>query len=112
MRRSSGMTDGDGGCGESAIDVEHYQSGRASATSGGRPGRPGAGLECRQMDRWDDLQSRIVNCTRCPRLREHCTRMASEKRASFRNEDYWGKPLPNLGPPGARLLLVGLAPAA
>jgi uracil-DNA glycosylase family 4 len=38
--------------------------------------------------------------------------MATEKRASFRNDDYWGKPIPNLGLPSARLLLVGLAPAA
>ncbi len=64
------------------------------------------------MSDWDALQHRIVTCTRCPRLREHCTRMATEKRASFRNETYWGKPLANLGEPSARLLLVGLAPAA
>jgi uracil-DNA glycosylase family 4 len=64
------------------------------------------------MDPWQDLQRRIVSCTLCPRLRDHCTRMATEKRASFRSEEYWGKPLPNLGEPTARLLLVGLAPAA
>src|SRR3712207_3719365 len=62
--------------------------------------------------RWDDLQHRIVTCTRCPRLRGHCERMAAEKRAAFRDQTYWGKPLPNLGGPAARLLLVGLAPAA
>jgi uracil-DNA glycosylase family 4 len=61
---------------------------------------------------WDELQRRIVTCTRCPRLRGHCTRMATEKRAAFRGETYWGRPLPNLGEPTARLLLVGLAPAA
>ncbi len=61
---------------------------------------------------WAELQDRIVSCTRCPRLREHCVRMATEKRASFRSENYWGKPIPNLGDPDARLLLVGLAPAA
>jgi uracil-DNA glycosylase family 4 len=64
------------------------------------------------VDGWNNLQGRIVTCTRCPRLRDHCTRMATEKRAAFRDEDYWGKPLPNLGEPSARLLLVGLAPAA
>ena len=63
-------------------------------------------------DAWDDLQRRIVACTRCPRLREHCTRTATEKRAAFRHETYWGRPLANLGGPDARLLLVGLAPAA
>src|SRR3712207_7876565 len=62
--------------------------------------------------RWDDLQHRIVTCTRCPRLRGHCERMAAEKRAAFRDQTYWGKPLANLGGPAARLLVVGLAPAA
>ena len=61
---------------------------------------------------WDELQRRIVSCTLCPRLREHCCNVATEKRAAFRDQDYWGKPLPNLGDPSARLLLVGLAPAA
>ena len=64
------------------------------------------------MDAWNALQSRIVSCTRCPRLREHCAHVAAVKRASFRDWDYWGRPLPNLGEPSARLLLVGLAPAA
>jgi uracil-DNA glycosylase family 4 len=45
-------------------------------------------------------------------LRDHCAAVASEKRAAFRDWDYWGRPLPNLGGPSARLLLVGLAPAA
>jgi uracil-DNA glycosylase family 4 len=62
--------------------------------------------------RWRSLQNEIVTCARCPRLREHCTTVASEKRAAFRDQDYWGKPLPNLGDSSARLLLVGLAPAA
>lgn len=62
--------------------------------------------------RWFALQDAIVNCSRCPRLREHCARVASEKRAAFREWGYWGKPLPNLGEPSAKLLLVGLAPAA
>jgi uracil-DNA glycosylase family 4 len=64
------------------------------------------------VSRWDVLNKRIVACTLCPRLREHCTRTAREKRAAFRDEDYWGKPVPNLGPRTARLLIVGLAPAA
>ena len=64
------------------------------------------------MDGWRTLQHRIVSCTLCPRLREHCTRTAIEKRAAYRDHDYWGKPVPNLGDPTARLLIVGLAPAA
>jgi uracil-DNA glycosylase family 4 len=61
---------------------------------------------------WLALQGEIVNCNRCPRLREHCCKIATEKRAAFRDWEYWGRPLPNLGEPSARLLVVGLAPAA
>jgi len=45
-------------------------------------------------------------------LRSYCQRVAEEKRAAFRDEAYWGKPVPNFGDPTARLLIVGLAPAA
>jgi uracil-DNA glycosylase family 4 len=54
----------------------------------------------------------IVSCTRCPRLREYCTRVATEKRRAYRDEVYWGRPVPGFGDPRARVLLVGLAPAA
>jgi uracil-DNA glycosylase family 4 len=65
-----------------------------------------------QVRAWAKLQRDIVNCTRCPRLRAHCQTVAEQKRAAFRDWDYWGKPLPNLGCADARLLVVGLAPAA
>jgi uracil-DNA glycosylase family 4 len=54
----------------------------------------------------------IVSCNRCPRLREYCRRIAREKRAAYRHEPYWGKPVPGFGDPQARVVLVGLAPAA
>jgi len=54
----------------------------------------------------------IVACGRCPRLRAHCRRVAREKKREFREWDYWGKPVPGFGDPDARLLIVGLAPAA
>jgi uracil-DNA glycosylase len=54
----------------------------------------------------------IVSCDRCPRLREYCARVAREKRRAFRDEIYWGRPVPGFGDPRARLLLIGLAPAA
>ena len=57
-------------------------------------------------------RDQIVSCERCPRLREYCTRIAREKRAAYRDETYWGRPVPGFGDPRARLLLVGLAPAA
>ncbi len=58
------------------------------------------------------LQMEVTACRRCPRLvawREH---VATVKRAAFRDEEYWGKPVPGFGDPDARLLIVGLAPAA
>jgi len=54
----------------------------------------------------------IVCCERCPRLREYCARIAQEKRRAYRDEAYWGRPVPGFGDPRARLLIVGLAPAA
>lgn len=60
----------------------------------------------------EKLQKKIIACELCPRLRKHCLKVAKEKRASFANETYWGKPIPSWGDPRARLLIVGLAPAA
>jgi uracil-DNA glycosylase family 4 len=54
----------------------------------------------------------VVACERCPRLRDYCERVAREKKREFRDERYWGKPVPGFGDPHARLLVVGLAPAA
>src|SRR5437588_7569519 len=54
----------------------------------------------------------IVSCTRCPRLRAYCAEIARTKRRAYRDETYWGKPVPGFGDPRARLLIVGLAPAA
>jgi uracil-DNA glycosylase len=58
------------------------------------------------------LTSEIVACRACPRLVAWREQVAREKRASFRTEEYWGRPVPGFGDPHARLLLVGLAPAA
>src|SRR5690606_25352165 len=54
----------------------------------------------------------IVVCERCPRLRTYCQRIAREKRAAYREETYWGRPVPGFGDPLAALLIIGLAPAA
>jgi uracil-DNA glycosylase family 4 len=54
----------------------------------------------------------IVSCERCPRLRNYCQQVARDKRAAYRNETYWGRPVPGFGDPRARILLVALAPAA
>lgn len=54
----------------------------------------------------------VVECRACDRLVRWREKVARDKRASFANEDYWGRPVPCLGPGNARLLVVGLAPAA
>jgi uracil-DNA glycosylase len=58
------------------------------------------------------LTAQIIECRRCPRLVEWRERVAREKKRQFRNETYWGRPLPGFGDPDARILLLGLAPAA
>ncbi len=58
------------------------------------------------------LNRRIVRCRRCPRLREYCSEIARTKRAAYRTEVYWGRPVPDFGDPRAHLLIVGLAPGA
>jgi uracil-DNA glycosylase len=60
----------------------------------------------------DVLRGEIVDCRRCPRLVAWREEVAREKVARFRDEPYWGRPLPGFGDPDARLLIVGLAPAA
>jgi uracil-DNA glycosylase len=54
----------------------------------------------------------IIHCARCERLRTYCTQIAREKRAAFRNDTYWARPVPGFGDPNARVLILGLAPAA
>jgi len=54
----------------------------------------------------------VVACERCPRLRRYCLEVADEKVKRFRDQEYWGRPVPGFGDPRARLLVVGLAPAA
>jgi uracil-DNA glycosylase family 4 len=60
----------------------------------------------------DRLTAEIVECRRCPRLVAWRELVAREKVARFRDETYWGRPLPGFGDPEARILIVGLAPAA
>jgi uracil-DNA glycosylase len=60
----------------------------------------------------DALERKVVDCHRCPRLVAWREQVAREKRAAFRDWDYWGRPVPGFGDPDARVLLLGLAPAA
>src|SRR3954464_13721705 len=58
------------------------------------------------------VRAAVVACNDCPRLRSYCGRIAREKKAAHRDDTYWGRPVPGFGDPNARVLLVGLAPAA
>ncbi len=57
-------------------------------------------------------QNEIIDCRRCPRLVAHREEVARTKVRRFRDWKYWGRPVPSFGPAGARLLIIGLAPAA
>ncbi|MEV0181384.1 uracil-DNA glycosylase [Streptomyces sp. NPDC050625] len=59
-----------------------------------------------------DLDRRIADCRACPRLVAWREEVARTKRAAFADWTYWGRPVPGFGPPDARLLIIGLAPAA
>lgn len=65
-----------------------------------------------EVRRLETLRRRVVACRRCPRLVRHRERMAREKVRRYRDWEYWGRPVPGFGDPSARLLVVGLAPAA
>jgi len=64
------------------------------------------------MTSLDRLAREIDACARCPRLRSHCQQVAQTKRRAYLDWEYWGRPVPSLGPASARLLIVGLAPGA
>ena len=64
------------------------------------------------MSGFSSLNEAIISCERCERLRSYCQAVASQKKREFRDHDYWGKPVPGFGDQGARVWIVGLAPAA
>lgn len=61
---------------------------------------------------WNHLEEEILTCRRCERLVAWREQVAASKRRAFRDQDYWGKPVPGFGDPQARILIVGLAPGA
>lgn len=69
-------------------------------------------LRSLKKDPFFQLNSRIITCKLCPRLRKYCLKIAKEKRAAYRDWQYWGNPLPGFGDLNGRLLLLGLAPAS
>jgi uracil-DNA glycosylase family 4 len=65
-----------------------------------------------RVDSLGRVTAEIVDCFECPRLVAWREQVATEKRAAYRDEEYWGRPVPGFGDPRASLLIVGLAPAA
>jgi len=63
-------------------------------------------------DSLERVRAEVVACARCPRLVTYRARVAREKKREFRGEEYWGRGVPGFGDPAARLIVVGLAPAA
>ncbi len=66
----------------------------------------------RLSGRLAEIERRVVACGRCPELRAYCEAVARERRREYRDQAYWGKPVPAFGDPQARVLVVGLAPGA
>ena len=58
------------------------------------------------------LERDVISCRSCPRLVDWREQVALEKRAAYRDEEYWGRPIPGFGDTGARIVVLGLAPAA
>lgn len=59
-----------------------------------------------------ELASRIISCRKCPRLINYIRGVGKTKRKAFRNQEYWAKPVPGFGDSNAKVLIIGLAPAA
>ena len=69
-------------------------------------------MQTQRVERLTDLAAEISECRRCPRLVAWREQVARERRAAFADQQYWGRPVPGFGDPAARVLLLGLAPAA
>ena len=73
---------------------------------------PARGAASRHRDSLVHIAREVVGCERCPRLRRYCLEVARTRRRAYRDQEYWGLPVPGFGDPGARLWILGLAPAA
>ncbi len=73
---------------------------------------PGSASLRRSADALAEINDRIINCSRCPRLVWWREEAAKSPPARFRDESYWARPVPGFGDPGAKVMIVGLAPAA
>jgi uracil-DNA glycosylase family 4 len=64
------------------------------------------------VDQLEELEAEVIACRACPRLVAWREQVGRDKRAAFRDEQYWSRPVPGFGDPAARVVIVGLAPAA
>jgi uracil-DNA glycosylase family 4 len=69
-------------------------------------------MQSQRAEQLSELAAQVSDCRRCPRLVAWREQVACERRAAFADQQYWGRPLPGFGDPAARVLLLGLAPAA
>ena len=101
----------------------HGRTGIATTPGGGSRSAPastcayyerhyGRALECLTLASLEALEAEIVECRRCPRLVAWREEVARVKRAAFADQEYWGRPIPGFGDPAARIVVLGLAPAA
>ncbi len=105
---ADGGPEGDGGAEDAGAFPAHVTS-DAEARTAADAAVQGSGPAA---DRLAGVQREVVSCRRCPRLVRWREEVAAEKRAAFEDEAYWGRPVPGFGDPEARILVVGLAPAA
>ncbi len=91
---------------ERGVDLEQSS---ASTSSRGEARRVSRGGAARALDQ---ITAELVECRRCPRLVAWREDVAREKRRAYRDQTYWGRPVPSFGDPDAPLVIVGLAPAA
>lgn len=85
---------------------------RSLLANEGRRHSRSVGTRMSSAEELAELAESIAGCRRCPRLVQWREQVATEKRAAFAEEEYWGRPLPGFGDPAARVVVVGLAPAA
>ena len=110
-RRCPPVTDEKGDGGSRGATGGH--AGSSYAVGRAAPGRPPRQRTARRRPgRLAALTAEIVSCRLCPRLVAWREQVARERRAAFADQDYWGRPVPGFGDPPARILVVGLAPAA
>ena len=64
------------------------------------------------MNELTTINNDVIKCSKCPRLSQYTNQVANEKVKRYKDQEYWGKPVPGFGDPSAKLIIIGLAPAA